>query len=161
MRVICRVATFHTYRMYFGHKFRNGKPGRESGRKVFQDSPCPDRQPLHDSTWLASFWQTEGSSSSKNVLHQFLLSTSLASNRIWEDESTGVLGIKFASWLHIFLRGMGIDFRFKYFYFCFAMRALFNRRINSSVLPENIDPQITSMWPRWGSPAFKFSKNMK
>jgi hypothetical protein len=31
--------------------------------------------------------------------------------------------------------------------FCFAILALLRRRISSSVFPENIDPQITSIHP--------------
>jgi hypothetical protein len=38
--------------------------------------------------------------------------------------------------------------------FCFAIKALFNLRINSSVFPENIEPHITSIQPPRVFPGF-------
>jgi len=61
---------------------------------------------------------------------------------------------------HFFFIITGVYLGFEYFYFCFANLARFNRRISSSVLPENIDPQITSIHPFCFELSTEFSKNM-
>ncbi|CCY65947.1 unknown [Prevotella sp. CAG:1124] len=70
------------------------------------------------------------------------------SSSIDDEESTGVLGIEWRSWLttssseyRVSMAGLKIST------FCLANSARFNLLISSSVLPENIEPHITSILP--------------
>ena len=70
------------------------------------------------------------------------------SRSIDDDDSTGVLGIEWRSWLTtsiseylVSIEGLNIST------FCRANSARFSLRISSSVLPENIEPHTTSILP--------------
>src|ERR1700712_2443601 len=98
---------------------------------------------------LASFVQTLGSSSSKNWASSIPTTcTSLPSNKIDEELSTGVDCMELAlcdttavSSKRVSVFGLNIS-TFKR-----AICARRSLRISSSVLPENIEPQITSILP--------------
>ena len=106
----------------------------------------------------ASCRQTSTSPWSKNCASSMpTTSTSEVISRIFCAESTGVERIALASCettssseYRTSMRGLKISTRRR------ANSARFRRRISSSVLPENIEPHITSIQPFW----LAFSKNI-
>lgn len=98
---------------------------------------------------LASSLQTSVSPSSKNWASSMpTTSISEVKSRMLAEESTGVDGMEllscdttFSSEYRTSMEGLNISTR------CRAKVARLRRRISSSVFPENIEPQITSIRP--------------
>ena len=89
-------------------------------------------------------------SASKNCASSMpTTSTSWASNNIFWELSTGVLLMKLVSWLTIFTSSYRVSIAgLKISTFKWAIFTRFSLRINSSVFPLNMLPQITSIQPR-------------